>query len=230
MKAKFVYPLLLVLILFFQAGAAWSANALVEDTREAIRLGQYDRALKLLEAALEENPLDTNAHLLMTEYYLAIQDYGSAELSTERTLVLNRSYTPLVAQAYYVAGERAMRRNQLPQALALYETAVALDPAVRSRVRGKYLIIGNDLLTRGVFTTALSAYTQEIGLNPAVKKTVAETVFLRGQSLLGSNDRSAEMLFSYAVSLDSSYGPKVAKTKVDYEQDLLSHAQAAPDE
>jgi len=217
--------LLLTLIFVLHAGAVWSAGSLVEDTREAIRLGKYDRALKFLEAALEENPLDTNAHLLMTEYYLAIQNYGSAELSVERTLVLNRNYAPLVAQAYCLAGERAMKRNQLPQALALYETAVALDPAVKGRVKGKYLVIGNDLLTRGVFATALSAYTQEIGINSSAKKAVADTVFLRGQSLIGSNEKAAETLFSYAVSLDSSYGPKVAKAKEDYGLDLLSRAQ-----
>jgi tetratricopeptide (TPR) repeat protein len=230
MRIKFLGPLLLVvLILFLQAGTVWSAN-LVEDTREAIRLGKYDRALKLLNAALEENSVDTNAHLLMTEYYLAIQDYDSAELSTERTLVLNRSYAPVVAQAYYLAGERAMRRNQPPQALALYETAIAIDPALRGRVKGKYMIIGDDLLNRGVFTTALRAYTQEIGLNPATKKSVADTVFPRGQSLLGNDDKAAEMLFSYAVSLDSSYGPKVAKAKADYGLGLLSRAQAATGE
>jgi tetratricopeptide (TPR) repeat protein len=229
MKTKSLYPLLLVvLIILLQVGTLWSAG-LVEDTREAIRLGKYDRALKLIDAALEENPLDTNAHLLMTEYCLTVQDYGSAELSTERTLVLNRSYAPLVAQAYYVAGERAMR-NHLPQALALYETAVAIDPAFRSRVKGRYMIIGNDLLIRGIFATALSAYTQEIGLDPAAKKAVADTVFLRAQSLIGSNDKAAETLFSYVVSLDSSYGPKVAKAKGDYGLDLLGRAQAATGE
>jgi tetratricopeptide (TPR) repeat protein len=202
----------------------------VEDTREAIKLGKFNQALELLHEALDENPLDTNAHLLMTEYYLAVQDYGSAELSTERTLVLNRSYAPLVAQAYYVAGERAVRRNQLPQALALYEIAIAIDPVVRGQVKGKYLAIGNDLLARGVFTTALSAYAQEIGVNPAARKTVADAVFLRGQTLLGSNEKAAEMLFSYALSLDPSYGPRVARAKTDYGLDLLSRAQEATGE
>ena len=120
---------------FFRVGPVWPAN-LVDDTREAIRLGKYDRALKLLDGALDKNPTDVNAHLLMTEYYLALQDYGSAELSTERTLVLNRTYAPLIAQAYYNAAERAEMRKQPAQALALYETAVALDPVFQSRVRG----------------------------------------------------------------------------------------------
>src|SRR5208283_3124683 len=105
MRVKYIYALLLVLaMLSLQAGAVWPTT-LVDDTREAIRLGKYDHALKLLDAALEKNPTDTNAHLLMTEYYLAVQDYVSAELSTERTLVLNRTYAPLIAQAYYNAGE-----------------------------------------------------------------------------------------------------------------------------
>jgi hypothetical protein len=230
MKTKVFHSLLLVgLVLFLQTGTLWSANALVEDTREAIRLGKYDRALKLLDLALDENPLDTNAHLLMTEYYLALRDYGSAELSTERTLVLNKSYAPLVAQAYYVAAERAAR-NHLPQALALYETAVAIDPAFKNRVKGKYMVIGNDLLARGAFATALSAYNQEIGLNPGVKKAVADTVFSRGQSLLESNDKAAELLFSYAVSLDSLYGPKAAQAKADRGLDLFGRAQAATGE
>lgn len=226
MKTKSLYVFLFALLMFFlQVGVAWSGN-LVEETREAIRLGKYDHALKLLEAALDENPVDTNAHLLMTEYYLAVQDYRSAELSTERTLVLNRDYAPLVAQAYYIAGERAMR-NHLPPALALYETAVALDPAFKNKVRGKYMVIGNDMLARGVFSRALSAYNQEITLDPAAKKTVADAVFVRGQFLLGSNDRAAEMLFSYVVSLDSSYSLRVAKVKGDYGLDLLGRAQAA---
>jgi tetratricopeptide (TPR) repeat protein len=230
MRTKFFYPLLLaVLILSVQAGSVWSATSL-DSARESIRLGKYDRALKLLNAALEENPIDTDAHLAMTEYYLALQDYRSAELSTERVLVLNPSYAPAVGQAYYAAGERAMKQNQPPQALALYETAIAVDPALKSRVKGKYMTIGNDLLARGRFTTALSAYTQEIWINPAVKKTVADTVFSRGQALLGSNDKAAEMLFSHAVSLDSSYGPKVAQAKTSYGQDLLSRAKTTTGE
>jgi hypothetical protein len=228
MKKTFLYPFLVVTAVFFLTTTLWSAG-LVEDTREAIRLGKFDRALKLLNVALEENPLDTNAHLLMTEYYLALQDFGSAELSTERTLVLNRSYAPLVAQAYYLAGERAMR-DHLRQALALYETAVALDPSFRTKVRGKYMTIGDDMLARGAFTTALSAYTQEIGLNPAVRKVVADTVFVRGQSLLGNNDRTAEVLFSYVVSLDPSYSSRITKAKTDHELYLLSRAREAMDE
>jgi tetratricopeptide (TPR) repeat protein len=203
---------LALLILFLQIGSVWSGS-LADDAREAIRLEKYDRALKLLNDALTENPLSTNAHLLMVEYYLALQDYGAAELSTERPLVLNRGYAPLVAQAYYVAAERAMRRSQLPQALALYETAVAIDPAVKSKVKGKYMAIGNDLLTRGMIAKALSAYTQEVGINPAARKSVADTVFARGQALLGINDKGAETLFSFAVSLDFSYGPKAARAK-----------------
>jgi tetratricopeptide (TPR) repeat protein len=230
MKAKYTYALLLVLaMLFFRVGGAWPAN-LVDDTREAIRLGKYDRAAKLLDAALDKNPVDVNAHLLMTEYYLALQDYGSAELSTERTLVLNRTYAPLIAQAYYNAAERAVMRKQPAQALALYETAVALDPTFRGRVRGKYMAVGNDLLAQGRFQTALAAYNQEVGVNPAAKKSVADAVFPRGKSLLGNNDKAAEMLFSYVASLDSSYGPKASQASLDYGMDLLNRARAATGE
>ena len=230
MRVKYVYALFLVAsILFLQAGNLWPST-LVDDTRGAIRTGKYDVALKLLETALDRNPVDTNAHLLMTEYYLAIQDYGSAELSTERTLVLNRTYAPLVAQAYYIAGERATNRKQPAQALALYETAVALDPAFQSRVRGKYMTIGNDLLAERKFSTALSAYAQEAGLNPAAKRNIADTVFAHGQSLLGNNNKAAEMLFAYAASLDPSYGPKAGKARSDYGLDLLNRARAATGE
>ncbi len=230
MRARYLYSFLLVAVIFFlQTGVVWPTT-LVEDTREAMRLGKYDRALKLLEAALDQNPVDTNAHLLMTEYYLAIEDFRSAELSTERTLVLNRSYAPLVAQAYYVAGERATNRNQPAQALALYETAIALDPAFRSRVKGKYVAIANDLLAQRRLNAALSAYAQEVGLDPAAKKSVADAAFAHGQSLVGNNDQAAEKLFSYAVSLDSSYGPKAAKVKSDYGLDLLRRALEATGE
>lgn len=230
MRVKHTYALLVVIaILLLGVGAAWPAS-LVDDTREAIRLGDYGRALKLLNGALEKNATDVNAHLLMTEYYLALQDYGSAELSTERTLVLNRSYAPLVAQAYYLAAERAGMRKQPGQALALYETAVALDPTFAGRVKGKYMAIGNDLLARRRFKTAFSAYTQELGLNPTAKKSIADALFARGQSLLGSDDKNGEMLFSYALSLDPSYGPKAGKARLDYGMGLLSRARAATGE
>ncbi len=230
MRVKYVYALLLAAaILFFQVGDLWSST-LVDDTREAIRLEKFDRALKLLDAALDKNATDTNAHLLMTEYYLALQDYASAELSTERTLVLNRTYAPLIAQAYYNAGERAMNRNQPAQALALYETAVALDPDFKGRMKGKYVTVGNGLLAQRRFNVALSAYAQELGLDPTAKKSIADAVFVRGQSLLGSNDKGAERLFAYALSLDSSYSPKVAKARLDCGLDLLRRAQTATGE
>jgi hypothetical protein len=48
--------------------------------------------------------------------------------------------------------------------------------------------------------------------------------------LLGNNDQAAEKLFSYAVTLDSSYSPKAARVKSDYGLDLLRRAQAATGE
>ncbi len=230
MRAKYLCSLLLVVAIFFlQTGVVWPAT-LVDDTREAIRLGKYDRALGLLDAALDKNPTDTNAYLLMTEYYLALQDYASAELSTERTLVLNCTYAPLVAQGYYNAAERAEMRNQPAQALALYETAVALDSVFKSRVKGKYMAVANDLLAQRRFDTALSAYTQEAGIDPPAKKSIADAVFAHGQSLLGNNDKAAEKLFVYAVSLDPSYSPKAAKARLDCGLDLLRRARTATGE
>ena len=44
------------------------------------------------------------------------------------------------------------------------------------------------------------------------------------------NDKAAEMLFSYAASRDSSYGPKAAKARLDYGMDLLNRARAATGE
>lgn len=246
MRPKHLCPFLLVASIFlFHAGAVWCAN-LVDDTREAIRLGKYDRALRLLDAALDENPVDTNAHLLMTEYYLAIQDYGAAELSTERTLVLNRGYAPLVAQAYYIAGEKAAGRKQPARALALYETAVALDPAFRGRMKGKYMALADDLVARRRVAAALSAYNRELEINPAGRKSIAVAALAHGQSLLESNgkvtgragepageratERAAEKLFSYAASLDPSCGPGAAVARLAYGLDLLKRAQAATGE
>jgi tetratricopeptide (TPR) repeat protein len=230
MRIKFLCLLIFAqLVLFLQVGYAWSATA-AENAREAIRVGKYDQALKIIDGMLDENPIDPNAHLEMTEYYLALQDYRAAELSCERTLVANRSYAPHVAQVYYGAAERAMKQNQLPQALALYETAITLDGNLKNWVRGKYLSIGHGLLARGKFATAVSAYNQEIGLNPVVKKTIADTVFPFGFSLLGTNDKVAEMLLSYAVSLDSSYSPKATQVRMDYGLDLLNRARVATGE
>jgi tetratricopeptide (TPR) repeat protein len=227
MRIKVLYTLLFViLILFLQVGAAWSVSP-IESAREAIKLGKYDQALKIIDGMLYENPIDPNAHLVMTEYYLALQDYRSAELSCERTLVANKGWAPYVGQAYYYAAERAMKQSQFPHALALYETAIALDGNLKNWVKGKFLNIGNGLLTKGKFTTAVSAYNQEIGLNPAAKKTVANTVFPWGESFLGTNDKVAEMLLSYTVSMDSTYGPKVAQIRMDYGLDLLERAKAA---
>jgi tetratricopeptide (TPR) repeat protein len=230
MKTTLSVSLLFVaLICSLAVGGAWSATPL-ESAREAIRVGKYDAALKFLDAALEENPVDTNAHLGMTEYYLSLQNYSEAELSAERTLVLNPSYATVVGQAYYAAGERAVKSNQPSHALALYETAVSVAPALKNQVRGKYTIIGNSLMAKEKFSTALSAYTQEIAVNPTAKKGIADFVFLTGQSLLASNEKAAERLFSYSASLDSSYSPKVAQAKADYGQELLTHAKAATGE
>jgi tetratricopeptide (TPR) repeat protein len=230
MRARHFHSFLFVVaVLLLSSGPAWPGS-LVDDTREALRLGKYDHALKLLDAALDENAVDVNAHLLMTEYYLAIQDYPSAELSTERTLVLNRDYAPLIAQGYYNAAERAMGRRQAGYALALYEMAGALDPAFRGRMKGKYMAVGRDLLAQRRFATALNAYNQELTLNPGAKKSIADAVFVHGQSLLGNNDKAAEKLFSYAVSLDSSWGQRVAGVRLDHGLSLLRRAQAATGE
>ena len=214
------------LILCLLAGAGWSATPL-ENAREAIRLGRLDGALKILTAALQENPVDTNAHLGMTEYYLAIRDYPEAGLAAERTIVLNPGYATVVGHAYYAAAERAVKSNQPSRALALYETAFAFTPPLKNQARGKYLAIGDGLLARGSFSTAINAYTREISLNPAAKRVIADSVFLKGQSLLGINDKDADRLFAYSASLDPSYGPRAAQARTDYAHDLLNRASLA---
>jgi tetratricopeptide (TPR) repeat protein len=218
-----------VLILCLAAGAGWSATSL-ETAREAIRFGKYDGALKILTSALQENPVDTNAHLGMTEYYLALQNYPEAQLSAERTIVLNPAYATVVGHAYYAAGDRSMKLNQPSRSLALYETALAFAPTLKSQARGKYLAVGNALTAKGSFPTAISAYTQEIGLNPAAKKIIADSVFLKGQSLLGTDDKDADRLFAYSTSLDSSYGPRAAQARTDYGLDLINRAKVASGE
>jgi tetratricopeptide (TPR) repeat protein len=228
-KRSIRLPFTVLILCLVAAGIAWSVTPL-ESAREAMRLGKYDNALKILTSALQENPVDTNGHLGMTEYYLALQNYPEAQLSAERTVVLNPAYASVVGHAYYAAGDRAVKSNQPSRAVALYETAIAFAPTLKNQARGKYLAAGNALIAKGSFSTAVSAYTQEISLNPAAKKIIADSVFVKGQSLLGTNDKGADRLFAYSASLDSSYSQKGAQARADYGQDLINRAMAVSGE
>ncbi|MBA4416827.1 MAG: hypothetical protein C0392_02780 [Syntrophus sp. (in: bacteria)] len=215
---------------FIAANCGWCANA-ADSAREAIKLGMHERALKILNARLDEKPSDVDAHLALAECYFAMRDFSAADTSLDRVLVLKPGYTYQVGSAYHSAGERAMRNNRLAEAKMLYDKAIANAPAFKKQVAGKYMIIGNGLLAQGQINEALMAYYQEVSINPkANRNEIAERLFNRGKNYLGSNDAMAENLFSRASSIDSSYAGKVSQAKNDYAQSLLARAKASTKE
>lgn len=100
------------------------ADDLVVRAGEALDAGDQDEALRLLAAAIEENPTLTTAHLKMGDIYRVAGDYTKAERSFATAATLE----PRSFDAQYGHGLTLHLLNRLAEAVRAYLRALAVRP------------------------------------------------------------------------------------------------------
>ena len=99
--------------------------SLANHTAEVLTSGgRPAEAIRLLTSVIEARGDNADTHLALASAYLATGDAARAEIAAERAIALRASG----ARAYEIKGMIAWRRQQRPEAIALFEQGLARDP------------------------------------------------------------------------------------------------------
>jgi predicted Zn-dependent protease len=105
-----------------EAQAQWSqvkGRIKLQLARRSLDQGLVDEAIRQCGEALGQDPSSIDAHILMAQACLEKGDDAQAEAALRHAALLNSAHPDL----YYFSGVLAERRNQLPQALEMYQKA-----------------------------------------------------------------------------------------------------------
>jgi tetratricopeptide (TPR) repeat protein len=100
------------------------AHDLVVEADESLEAGNDDEALRLLAAAIEDNPTLTVAHMKMADIYRLRGDYDKAEQAYANAAQLE----PRNFDAQYYHGLTLHFLNRLAEAIRVYLKALAIRP------------------------------------------------------------------------------------------------------
>lgn len=135
------------------------AAAEVEQASEALRNGDADGALALLETVLSRNPKDANALFLMGLSYVRKNMHREAVAA----LIQVRELNPSFAGAHFELGVCYRKLGDLPNALASYEKTLELDAGNMLAAYNAGLI----LFETNRIDEALAAFERALALQPA---------------------------------------------------------------
>ena len=177
MKRPFLQFVFLALVVFSAVAASFAqaAQGISPERKEAFEqfvLGNYDRALVLLEPYIKKNPGDAEAWNAIGVANIRSGNPKDAIEALQKAVKYdpaNSVYTTNLAQAY-IGG------NKLGPALKASEKAIALDP----KNRAAYLAKGSVFLLQGRSTDAIAIAEYAIGLD----KTYSPAYILKADALL----------------------------------------------
>lgn len=158
---KKIQLFLLGSFLFF---GAYAQEAVINDfVNQGIKLhdkGNYTAAVDLYKKALLLNPKSAFANYEIASTYLALKDYQSAIVHSNKVIVANIDY---VDQAYILKGTALDKSGKLYEAVAVYKEGI-------KKFKGNHLLYYNlalSLVNVEDYTQAADALEKSLQLNPA---------------------------------------------------------------
>lgn len=132
---------------------AGCTNANLVGGRNYVDQGVYDKAVTVLEKAVQELPDDPEAHFLLGKSYAARQNYEKAAVELNRTSELDPGYYKLRADTVrqdnhaklFKSGNELLNAGQFEEALDRYQKALLFKPEaadVRTNVAYAYTKLG----------------------------------------------------------------------------------------
>jgi hypothetical protein len=113
-----IWLLLSSLSLLFAASLGCSKSP-VDRAQEFLDAGMASQALPLLEIEIQSNPKNAQAHLMVGEASLMLNDPEAARASFDRAVLLNPRCSAKVARAYFDVAQRLASGDRSEPALAV---------------------------------------------------------------------------------------------------------------
>jgi tetratricopeptide (TPR) repeat protein len=122
--------------------------------------GNYDNALNILQAVIDNNPRNTFAIMGRGFAYQNKRNYQEAEEDFRLAISIDRNIDPY---AWLGLGNALYSQNRLNEAISAYNQAIRLN----SKYDTAYYNLGNALYEQNRLDEAISAYNQAIQINPS---------------------------------------------------------------
>ena len=107
-----------------------AALRLIEDGRQQMQQGRYDRALDRFERALAIDPSNAYGYYFLAQLHFETKKYDQAVAFASRAVVLSaRTDHVLLGRAYGLQGAAFEAVGRYPDARKAYEKAIEADPA-----------------------------------------------------------------------------------------------------
>jgi len=106
-----------------------AALRLIEDGRQQMQQGRYDRALDRFERALAIDPSNAYGYYFLAQLHFATKKYDQAVAFASRAVVLSaRTDRVLLGRSYGLQGAAFEAVGRYPDARKAYEKAIEADP------------------------------------------------------------------------------------------------------
>ncbi|MBF0479983.1 MAG: tetratricopeptide repeat protein [Candidatus Omnitrophica bacterium] len=167
------------------------ADQLVQEGSQQYAQGNKEKAEKMIEEALQEDPDSASANNMMGRFYYEEKNFEKAQHSFEKAI----AQEPNFAKAYSNLGVLYYRLGRSEQAEGLYKKAIALDPNNIGANNGLALIYRK----RGQIDQAEELLKKTIALEP---KEPISYINLEGVYYIRGQLDLAEDLGKKAIALD----------------------------
>jgi len=114
MKSQYFPKYLLLIILIFLLAGCGSKT--VRNAQKYIDVRMYDKALKLLEMEVGNNPKNAKAHIMMGECHLYLDQTDLAKEAFNRAILLDKGNRKKVGKTYLRTGKASLEKDQLDKA------------------------------------------------------------------------------------------------------------------
>ena len=126
-----------------------------------IKNGDYQTALRELQAALNTNPHHADIHLTLAWVYTAL-DREEEAIEAGRSAL---KYNPKLEQAYLILAHNYKKMGYVPEALEKCRQAVEIDP----KNFYSYLLLGELTFSERLYEESINAFQSALKYNPQLE-------------------------------------------------------------
>lgn len=109
---------------------------LIEKARDYVKFSMYEDAITLLEKEIKEHLKNAEAHFLLGQSYLHINEEEKSEVSFNRAIVIKPTYKAQVAMEYIKSGKKILEEYNYEHAERRFEQALRFESTKKKEILG----------------------------------------------------------------------------------------------